>query len=192
MVTIAKYHTYGWHPYGKNYEMDSIFFHLGEPWYLSVIIDEYRGATLSIGELGMRNVVSLHCDSERVSHRFAQILSLQATVLYTSTLTVKKTCMSWASTFCTRCCSPSRFMLAAQSSCWAICCRTVSIPCKPFWWCWWWMHGKMMWSIVAGTLCYMLLIRIWLHTFLHQHKGDETQEKGVGGLLLKAMGYYTW
>ena len=36
---------------------------------------------MSIGELGMRNVVSLHCDSERVSHRFAQILSLQATVL---------------------------------------------------------------------------------------------------------------
>jgi len=47
---------------------------------------------MSIGELGMRNVVSLHCDSERVSHRFAQILSLQATVLYTSSLTVKKIC----------------------------------------------------------------------------------------------------
>ena len=45
---------------------------------------------MSIGELGKRNVVSLHCDSERVSHRFAQILSLQATVLYTSSLTVKK------------------------------------------------------------------------------------------------------
>ena len=30
-----------------------------------MIIVEYRGATLSIGELGMRNVVSLHCDSER-------------------------------------------------------------------------------------------------------------------------------
>ena len=65
MVTMAKYHGYEWHPCGKNYEMDSIFFHLGEPWYLSVIIDEYCGATLSIGELGMRNVVSLHCDSER-------------------------------------------------------------------------------------------------------------------------------
>ena len=48
---------------------------------------------MSIGELGMRNVVSLHCDSERVSHRFAQILSLQATVLYTSSLTVKKICV---------------------------------------------------------------------------------------------------
>ena len=47
---------------------------------------------MSIGELGKRNVVSLHCDSERVSHRFAQILSLQATVLYTSSLTVKKIC----------------------------------------------------------------------------------------------------
>ena len=34
-----------------------------------MIINEYRGATLSIGELGMRNVVSLHCDSEReVAH----------------------------------------------------------------------------------------------------------------------------
>ena len=96
MVTIAKYHTYGWHPYGKNYEMDSIFFHLGEPWYLSVIIDEYRGATLSIGELGMRIVVSLHCDSEREvphgSHGSHGFSSLQATVLYTSTLTVKKIC----------------------------------------------------------------------------------------------------
>ena len=48
---------------------------------------------MSIGELGKRNVVSLHCDSERVSHRFAQILSLQATVLYTSSLTVKKICV---------------------------------------------------------------------------------------------------
>ena len=46
-------------------QVSYIFFHLGEPWYLSVIIGEYRGATLSIGELGMRNVVSLHCDSER-------------------------------------------------------------------------------------------------------------------------------
>ena len=27
-----------------------------------------------------------------------------------------------------------------------------------------------------------------LYIFLHQHKGDEAQEKGVGGLLLKAMG----
>ena len=46
-------------------QVSYIFFHLGEPWYLSVIIVEYRGATLSNGELGMRNVVSLHCDSER-------------------------------------------------------------------------------------------------------------------------------
>ena len=46
-------------------QVSYIFFHLGEPWYLSVIIVEYRGATVSIGELGMRNVVSLHCDSER-------------------------------------------------------------------------------------------------------------------------------
>ena len=46
-------------------QVSYIFFHLGEPWYLSVIIVEYRGATLSIGELGMRNVVSLQCDSER-------------------------------------------------------------------------------------------------------------------------------
>ena len=30
-----------------------------------MIIVEYRGATLSNGELGMRNVVSLQCDSER-------------------------------------------------------------------------------------------------------------------------------
>ena len=58
-------------------QVSYIFFHLGEPWYLSVIIGEYRWATMSIGELGKRNVVSLHCDSERVSHRFAQILSLQ-------------------------------------------------------------------------------------------------------------------
>ena len=58
-----------------------------------MIIGEYRWATVSIGELGKRNVVSLHCDSERVSHRFAQILSLQATVLYTSSLTVKKICV---------------------------------------------------------------------------------------------------
>ena len=55
-----------------------------------MIIGEYRWATVSIGELGKRNVVSLHCDSERVSHWFAQILSLQVTVLYTSSLTVKK------------------------------------------------------------------------------------------------------
>ena len=27
-----------------------------------------------------------------------------------------------------------------------------------------------------------------LYIFLHQHKGDEAQEKGIGGLLLKAMG----
>ena len=58
-----------------------------------MIIGEYRWATVSIGELGKRNVVSLHCDSERVSHRFAQILSLQATVLYTSSLTEKKICV---------------------------------------------------------------------------------------------------
>lgn len=56
-------------------------------------ISDNRWATVSIGELGKRNVVSLHCDSERVSHRFAQILSLQATVLYTSSLTVKKICV---------------------------------------------------------------------------------------------------
>ena len=96
MITMAKYYTYGWHPYGKNYEMDNIFFHLGESWYLSVIIDEYCGATLSIGELGMRNVVSLHCDSEREvphgSHGSHGFSSLQAMVLYTSTLTVKKIC----------------------------------------------------------------------------------------------------
>ena len=58
-------------------QVSYIFFHLGEPWYLSVIIGEYRWATMSIGELGKWNVVSLHCDSERVSHRshrFAQIL----------------------------------------------------------------------------------------------------------------------
>ena len=56
-------------------------------------ISDNRWATVSIGELGKRNVVSLHCDSERVSHWFAQILSLQATVLYTSSLTVKKICV---------------------------------------------------------------------------------------------------
>jgi len=58
-------------------QVSYIFFHLGEPWYLSVIIGEYRWATMSIGELEKWNVVSLHCDSERVSHRshrFAQIL----------------------------------------------------------------------------------------------------------------------
>ena len=64
-------------------QVSYIFFHLGEPWYLSVIIVEYRGATLSIGELGMRNVVSLHCDSEREvshgSHRSHGSSSLQAT-----------------------------------------------------------------------------------------------------------------
>ena len=46
-------------------QVSYIFFHLGEPWYLSVIIGEYRWATMSIGELGKWNVVSLHCDSER-------------------------------------------------------------------------------------------------------------------------------
>ena len=58
-------------------QVSYIFYHLGEPWYLSVIIGEYRWATMSIGELGKWNVVSLQCDSERVSHRshrFAQIL----------------------------------------------------------------------------------------------------------------------
>ena len=59
-------------------QVSYIFFHLGEPWYLSVKIGEYRWATMSIGELGKWNVVSLHCDSEREvshgSHRFAQIL----------------------------------------------------------------------------------------------------------------------
>ena len=44
-----------------------------------MIIDEYRGATLSIGELGIRNVVSLHCDSEReVPHGSHGFSSLQA------------------------------------------------------------------------------------------------------------------
>ena len=46
-------------------QVSYIFFHLGEPWYLSVIIGEYRWATMSIGELGKWNVVSLQCDSER-------------------------------------------------------------------------------------------------------------------------------
>ena len=93
-------------------------------------ISDNRRVSVSNNELGMRNVVSLHCDSERVSHRphrFAQIPSLQATVLYTSSLTVKKIC---------------------------------------------------------DNLC--------LYTFLHQHKGDETQEKGVGGLLLKTVGMGFW
>lgn len=50
-------------------QVSYIFFHLGEPWYLSVIIGEQQWATMSIGELGKWNVVSLHCDSEReVSH----------------------------------------------------------------------------------------------------------------------------
>ena len=62
-------------------QVSYIFFHLGEPWYLSVIIGEYRWATMSIGELGKWNVVSLHCDSERVSHRSHRFSSLQATVL---------------------------------------------------------------------------------------------------------------
>ena len=59
-------------------------------------ISDNRRVSVSNDELGMRNVVSLHRDSERVSHRshrFAQILSLQATVLYTSSLTVKKICV---------------------------------------------------------------------------------------------------
>ena len=66
-------------------QVSYIFFHLGEPWYLSVIIGEYRWATVSIGELGKWNVVSLHCDSEREvshgSHRSHGSSSLQATVL---------------------------------------------------------------------------------------------------------------
>ena len=65
-------------------QVSYIFFHLGEPWYLSVIIGDNRWATMSIGELGKWNVVSLQCDSERVSHRshrFAQILFVAATVL---------------------------------------------------------------------------------------------------------------
>ena len=113
--------------------------------------------------------------------------SLQATVLYTSTLTVKKTCMSWASTFCTRCCSPSRFMLAAQSSCW-----DSFHPLQAFLMVLMVNARENDGAIAAGTLCYILLTRFWLHTFLHQHKGDETQEKGIGGLFLEAMGYDTW
>ena len=66
-------------------QVSYIFFHLGEPWYLLVIIGEYRWATMSIGELGKWNVVSLHCDSEREvshgSHRSHGSSSLQATVL---------------------------------------------------------------------------------------------------------------
>ena len=66
-------------------QVSYIFFHLGEPWYLSVIIGEYRWATVSIGELGKWNVVSLQCDSEREvshgSHRSHGSSSLQATVL---------------------------------------------------------------------------------------------------------------
>ena len=66
-------------------QVSYIFFHLGEPWYLSVIIGEYRWATMSIGELGKWNVVSLQCDSEREvshgSHRSHGSSSLQATVL---------------------------------------------------------------------------------------------------------------
>ena len=62
-------------------QVSYIFFHLGEPWYLSVIIGEYRWATMSIGELGKWNVVSLQCDSEREvshgSHRFHGSSSLQ-------------------------------------------------------------------------------------------------------------------
>ena len=66
-------------------QVSYIFFHLGEPWYLSVIIGEYRWATVSIGELGKWNVVSLQCDSEREvahgSHGSHGSSSLQATVL---------------------------------------------------------------------------------------------------------------
>ena len=66
-------------------QVSYIFFHLGEPWYLSVKIGEYRWATMSIGELGKWNVVSLHCDSEREvshgSHRSHGFSSLHATVL---------------------------------------------------------------------------------------------------------------
>ena len=66
-------------------QVSYIFFHLGEPWYLSVIIGDNRWATMSIGELGKWNVVSLHCDSEREvshgSHRSHGSSSLQATVL---------------------------------------------------------------------------------------------------------------
>ena len=73
-------------------QVSYIFFHLGEPWYLSVIIGEYRWATVSIGELVKWNVVSLHCDSEREvahgSHRSHGSSSLQAMVL-TLSLTAK-------------------------------------------------------------------------------------------------------
>ena len=66
-------------------QVSYIFFHLGEPWYLSVKIGEYRWATMSIGELGKWNVVSLHCDSEREvahgSHGSHGSSSLQAMVL---------------------------------------------------------------------------------------------------------------
>ena len=73
-------------------QVSYIFFHLGEPWYLSVKIGEYRWVSVSIGELGKWNVVSLHCDSEREvahgSHRSHGFSSLHATVL-TLSLTAK-------------------------------------------------------------------------------------------------------
>ena len=73
-------------------QVSYIFFHLGEPWYLSVKIGEYRWVSVSIGELGKWNVVSLHCDSEREvahgSHRSHGSSSLQEMVL-TLSLTAK-------------------------------------------------------------------------------------------------------
>ena len=74
-------------------QVSYIFFHLGEPWYLSVIIGEYRWATVSIGELGKWNVVSLHCDSERVSHRshrFTQIILRCKQRSYTHQVSLQK------------------------------------------------------------------------------------------------------
>ena len=66
-------------------QVSYIFFHLGEPWYLSVKIGEYRWVSVSIGELVKWNVVSLHCDSEREvahgSHGSHGFSSLHATVL---------------------------------------------------------------------------------------------------------------
>ena len=54
-----------------------------------IFIIENRGVSLSNGELGMRNVVSLHCDSERVSHGSHGFSSLQATGILIWSLNVR-------------------------------------------------------------------------------------------------------
>ncbi len=97
MVTMAKYHTYEHNPnrYFSTWELLIVFsehstFNIKttsmdlrsytKQELALIFISDNRWVSLSNGELEMRNVVSLHCDSERESHTdLTDSLSLQAT-----------------------------------------------------------------------------------------------------------------